>query len=68
MVENVYHQRIRSLREPTLGQVVLANVLVNGPNAGTMIQYIGNDTKAVQFPHGNRKRAINHTTKHAHQL
>ena len=34
----------------------LVNVLLNDPNAGTMIQYIGDDTKAVQFPHGYRKK------------
>jgi len=34
----------------------LANVLLNYPNAGTMNRYIGDDTKAVQFPHGNRKK------------
>ena len=46
----------------------LANILLNDPNAGTMIQYIGDDTKAVQFPMEIGKRTINHTTEHAHQL
>ena len=30
--------------------------LLNDPSSGTLLHYIGDDTTATQFPHGNRKR------------
>ena len=53
MVGNIYHQAILSLRKPTiimLGQVVQTpslDTLLNDPNAGTVLHYIGNNTTAV---------------------
>ena len=30
--------------------------MLNDPSSGTLLHYIGDDTTATQFPHGNRKR------------
>ena len=30
--------------------------MLNDPSSGTLLHYVGDDTIATQFPHGNRKR------------
>jgi len=30
--------------------------LLNDPSSGTLLHYFGDDTTAIQFPHGNRKK------------
>ena len=56
VIRKIYFYNVR----PAGGKNILFKrhvyTLLNGPSYGTLLHYLGDDTTAIQFPHGNRKR------------